>query len=126
MTLGAAVNHIYAEHRWYWLLLLSIHAFQKLEKVTVGGQHQGGVIGNNGLVRLHGPGELVKLHGFSALIVSPGIDLGGFRICHATYLLDFPVGFRLYLSGHGRGYPEFWRLRHCLLTGNAPLFAGVH
>src|SRR4029077_13639823 len=43
----------------------------------------------------HGPCEFIERHRFRALVVSPRVDFGSLRVCHATDLLDLPIGFRL-------------------------------
>lgn len=74
-----------------------IHTLQKLKQVAVGRQHDGSLIGHNGLIGLHCAGKFIKLDGFSALVVSLGIDLGGLRICNTANLFNLPVSFRLNL-----------------------------
>ena len=49
----------------------------------------------DGLIGLHGPREFIEFHGFRALVVSPRVDLSGFRVRHAADLLNLTVGFRL-------------------------------
>src|SRR6516162_2988208 len=71
------------------------HTLQKLEEITVRGKDKGCVFGDDGLVGLHGPCEFIERHRFRALVVSPRIDFGSFRVRHAADLLDLPVGFRL-------------------------------
>ena len=71
------------------------HTLQKFEEVTARGKDKGRVFGDDGLVGLHGPCEFIERHRFRALVVSPRVDFGGFRVRHATDLLDLPVGFRL-------------------------------
>src|SRR3954454_15800443 len=71
------------------------HALQELEQLTVGRKDPGGVRRDGGFVRIHRPGELVELHRFGALVVRPGVDLGGFGVRLATDPLDAPVRFGL-------------------------------
>src|SRR4029077_128926 len=71
------------------------HTLQKFEKVAARGKDKGRVLGDDGLVGLHGPCEFIERHRLGALVVSPRVDFGGLCARHAAYLLNLTVGFRL-------------------------------
>src|SRR4029077_3554859 len=71
------------------------HALQKFEEVTARGKDEGRVLGDDGLVGLHGPCEFIERHRLRTLVVSRRVDFGSLRVRHAADLLDLSVGFRL-------------------------------
>ena len=65
------------------------HALQKLEEVTVRGKHESRIFRDDGLVRLHGSCEFVERYRLGALVVSSGVDFGGFRVCQLYQLFRY-------------------------------------
>src|ERR1041384_6380774 len=68
-------------------IALRTYALQEFEQVAVRGQDEGGVVGDEGLVGLHGPREFIERDRCRTLVVSLRVDFGGLRVRHAADLL---------------------------------------
>lgn len=83
-----------------------IRGLQELEKIGVGGEHEGGLFADGFAVCLHGLDGFVKFGGFGVLAVDTVVDAGGF-------VLAFGAGLQ------GKGdllawlFPPIWRMASC-------------